>query len=128
VNAREVDMEDTINKLQEQVNDALLNGDRESLSQLIAPDARIIGPKGFEIGRDEWIGVHQETRYEQVKLVTTESVVRTMGKSGIRFDVVESECRYHGESIAGRFRVIQVWDGEGDREQLVAVQYTTISG
>lgn len=61
-------MEDTVRTLQDQVNAALLGGDWETLTSLVAPDARIIGPKGFIIDRDTWIGVHQESEYDQVRL------------------------------------------------------------
>ena len=49
---------ETIRDLQNQVNRALLASDTQTLHDLVAPDARIIGPRGFLIGRDEWIGVH----------------------------------------------------------------------
>jgi hypothetical protein len=118
-------MEGNIRDLQDSVNAALLGSDWRTLSELIAPDATIIGPKGFVIDRDTWIGVHQESEYQQVRLDVTDSDVREYGGAGIRFDVVESECTYKGQTITGRFRVTQVWVAEQGRWQLVAVQYTT---
>jgi uncharacterized protein DUF4440 len=120
-------MEDTIRELQDRVNAALLGSDRRTLSELIAPDARIIGPKGFLIDRDTWIGVHQESEYQQVRLDVVESDMRDSSGAGIRFDVVESECLYNGQTIQGRFRVTQVWFVEQGRWQLVSVQYTSIA-
>jgi hypothetical protein len=90
------------------------------------PDARIIGPKGFIISRDEWIGVHESTDYQQVRLETSGTDVRTYDSAGIRFDVVESECTYKGETIAGHFRVMQVWVTDHERWKLAAVQYTAL--
>src|SRR6266536_6114637 len=95
----EVAMEDTVHTLQDRVNTALLDSDWGTLNELIAPDARIIGPKGFIINRDEWIGLHKESEYQQVRLEPTETEVNTYDHVGIRFDVVESECRYNGETI-----------------------------
>jgi len=122
----EVAMEDTVHTLQDRVNTALLDSDWGTLNELIAPDARIIGPKGFIINRDEWIGLHKESEYQQVRLEPTETEVNTYDHVGIRFDVVESECRYNGETIAGRFRVTQVWVTDHERWQLAAVQYTSL--
>ncbi|HEY1321724.1 MAG TPA: nuclear transport factor 2 family protein [Streptosporangiaceae bacterium] len=118
---------DTVRALQDQVNAALLGSDWETLNQLVSPDARIIGPKGFMIDRDTWVGVHQESHYEQVRLQPAETEVHAYGNAGIRIDVVDSECRYKGQTITGHFRVSQVWAADRERWQLVTVQYTSIA-
>src|SRR6266508_4484757 len=56
----------------------------------------------------------------------TDTEVRAYGNAGVRVDLVESECTYHGETIAGRFRVAQFWVTEAGRWQLAAVQYTAV--
>jgi hypothetical protein len=114
-----------INTLQDRVNRALLTGDWHTLGDLVAPDALITGPRGYLISRDEWISAHREESYEQVRLDVVESTVHTYDATGIRFDLVESECLYHGEEINGRFRVSQVWASDDGRWQLASVQYTT---
>lgn len=119
-------MEETIRALQDRVNTALLGSDWQTLNELIAPDALIIGPKGFIISRDTWIGVRKDSQYQQVRLEPAETEVRTYDNAGIRFDVVESECTYKGETIAGRFRVTQVWATDHGNWQLAAVQYTSL--
>jgi hypothetical protein len=119
-------MEDTIRTLQDEVNRALLTSDWATLYELIAADARIIGPKGFMTDRDEWIGVHQDPDYELVRLEPTETEVHAYGTAGICIDSVESECVYHGETIRGRFRVTQSWVSNHGRWQLAAIQYTAL--
>jgi len=119
-------MEQTVRSLQDRVNAALLGSDWETLDELVSPYARIIGPKGFIITRDEWIGVHKESDYQQVRLETSETDVHTYDNAGIRFDVVDSECTYKGETIAGRFRVTQVWVTDHGKWRLAAVQYTPL--
>ncbi|MFC7279037.1 nuclear transport factor 2 family protein [Paractinoplanes rhizophilus] len=114
-----------VNDLQDRVNQALLAGDWQTLTDLVSADAVITGPRGYTITRDSWIGAHREEAYEQVSLEVVESAVRTYDATGIRFDLVESECRYHGERILGRFRVSQVWASDHGRWQLASVQYTT---
>jgi Domain of unknown function (DUF4440) len=92
----------------------------------VAPDARIIGPRGFIIDRDEWIGVHRASAYQQVQLQPAEADLRTYDRVGIRFDIVDSECVYKGETHAGRFRVTRVWVTDHGGWELAAVQYTSI--
>jgi hypothetical protein len=118
---------EAIHALQDRVNAALLGSDWETLNELIAADARIIGPKGYMIDRDEWIGHHQLAEYEQVRLEATETDVHTYDRVGIRFDTVESVCNYKGERIEGRFRVTQVWVTDRGTWQLAAVQYTSLA-
>jgi len=119
--------EDTVRALQDQVNAALLGSDWERLNELVSPGARIIGPRGFLIDRDTWVGVHRESQYEQVRLEPTETDVRAYGNTGVRVDEVRSECRYRGETITGHFRVSQIWAADRGRWQLVALQYTAIA-
>ncbi|WP_433365389.1 nuclear transport factor 2 family protein [Actinoplanes sp. CA-142083] len=114
-----------INDLQDRVNQALLTGDWHTLTELVSADAVITGPRGYTISRESWINAHREEEYEQVRLDVVESTVHTYDATGIRFDLVESECVYHGEQIQGRFRVSQVWASDDGRWQLASVQYTT---
>lgn len=118
----------TVSGLQDKVNAALLGSDWDTLNDLVAEDAVITGPKGFTIDRDEWLGVHQQSGYEQVRLDVTESDVRAYDGAGIRADLVESECAFKGETIKGRFRVMQVWVADAGRPRLAAVQYTSAAG
>ena len=117
-----------VNQLQDQANRALLDGDWRSLERLVAPGARIVGPRGFMITRDRWIGVHQEAAYEQERIDVVETVVDAYDSAAVRVDVIDSRCRYQGETIAGRFRVAQTWVNVDGTPQLAAVQYTSISG
>ncbi|MFI5896194.1 nuclear transport factor 2 family protein [Actinoplanes sp. NPDC051513] len=119
------DKEAIVTTLQDRVNRALLTGDWHTLTDLVAPDALITGPRGYMITRDNWINVHREEAYEQVRLDVVESTVHAYDAAGVRFDLVESECIYHGETIKGRFRVSQAWASHGGRWQLTSVQYTT---
>lgn len=119
---------DAVSELQDKLNAALLGSDWDTLNDLVAEDAVITGPKGFTIDREEWLGVHRQSYYEQVRLDVTESDVRVYVGAGIRADLVESECRFRGETIKGRFRVLHVWVADADRRRLVALQYTSVAG
>ncbi|HYY04621.1 MAG TPA: nuclear transport factor 2 family protein [Gaiellaceae bacterium] len=121
-------MIDTVAQLQDRVNAALLASDWQTLEELVDPNAGIVGPRGFMISRNDWIGVHRESAYEQLRLETHDTDVRQYDGAAIRFDVVDSECRYRGETIKGRFRVMQAWAARSGRWRLVAIQYTALAG
>lgn len=118
---------ETIRDLQEEVNRALLCSDWATLDRLVAADARIVGPRGFMISRDEWIDAHRTGDYEQGRLETGDTEVFGYDNTGVRIDLVESECRYKGETITGRFRVMQTWATRDGDWQLVGLQYTTVA-
>jgi hypothetical protein len=121
-----ITVEKTIAQCQERLNRALVDGDPEALEELVAPDCRIIGPKGFIIAKDEWVGVHASGVYEQVLLRTARSEVLQHGDAVIRCDVQQSECVYRGERISGLFRVQSVWVRAAGRWRLAATQYTAL--
>ncbi len=119
-------METSVYDAREELVVALLRGDVHTLDTLVAPDCRIIGPKGFVTSRDEWIGVHQESAYTQVKLENIETDVRTYGDAAICWDVQRSVCLYQGQTIEGKFNVTGMWCRTDGRWQLVSLQYTSV--
>ena len=106
---------------------ALVEGDTVALNGLVADDCQIIGPKGFHIGKEEWVGTHSSQVYEQVLLEAIRSETRRYGDTAIRSDLQRSECRYRGELIAGLYRVLNVWVNSPAGWRLAAVQYTAVS-
>ncbi len=117
-------MEPSVHRAQEKLIAALLRGDGETLAALVAPDCRIIGPKGFVTTKDEWIGTHLASSYTQVMLENIESNARVYDDAAIRWDVQQSACVFNGETIEGRFNVTGVWVRDGGRWQLQSLQYT----
>lgn len=106
---------------------ALIDGETAALRRLVAADCQIIGPKGYRIGRQEWIETHSSQVYQQVRLDLVESEVQLHGDVAIRCDLQRSECLYQGETISGLFRVLNVWTRQQGQWQLDAIQYTAVS-
>ena len=105
---------------------ALVDGPAR-LDALVSEHCQVIGPKGFLIGKDEWIGTHNGEVYEQVMLESVESDARVYGDTAVRWDLQRSECRFQGETIKCLFRVLSVWHHEATGWQLVTIQYTAVS-
>jgi hypothetical protein len=118
---------ETVVDLGSRMTRALLGSDRSTLEALVAPDAVIIGPKGFLIDRETWLQAHEESTYRQVRLDMTETGIVAADAGAVRVDVVDSECLYHGETITGRYRVAQAWVRRDGAWQLASIQYTPIA-
>jgi hypothetical protein len=121
-------IEETIDRAQQRLNQALVDGDFAALHELVVDDCRIVGPKGFIVAKDEWIDVHASGVYEQVLLETVVSEVLEHAETVIRSDIQRSECVYRDEHVDGLFRVLSVWVRTAGHWQLAATQYTAISG
>jgi hypothetical protein len=131
-------MNSTVRQTQDDFHAALLRGDAPVLEAIVADECRIIGPKGFFIDRDEWIGTHQDSDYEQVRLESRDVELQAYGDTVIRWEVQDSRCLFKGETIDGLFRVTQVWvrqaaaqqrgaeQPEAGRWRLAALQYTAV--
>jgi hypothetical protein len=107
--------------------DALLGRDGEALDRIVADDCQIIGPKGFLISKQDWIGTHMGDVYELLALEIVDSAVHGWGDSAVTVDLQQSACIFHGERIEGLFRVLSVWHAGDGGWQLVGLQYTTAS-
>lgn len=106
---------------------ALIERDTAALKTLVDPDCRVVGPKGFLIDTDEWIGVHTSGIYEQVSLELMESDVVEHGDAAVRCKIQRSECRYRGETIKGLFRVMSLWLARDGDWRLAGIQYTALA-
>jgi Domain of unknown function (DUF4440) len=118
---------DRLAESHQQVLDALVAGDRESLGRLVADDCRIVGPKGFLIGTEEWIEAHHSGVYEQVMLQVEHTELTVRDDVAVRCDLQRSECLFRGETIMGLFRVLNVWARADEGWQLVGIQYTAVA-
>jgi hypothetical protein len=75
----------------------------------------------------EWVNGLQD-KANQALLDHDWPTLDTYDNCAVRIDLVESRCRYEGQTIAGRFRVCQTWVTVEGAPQLAAVQYTSSDG
>jgi Domain of unknown function (DUF4440) len=111
----------------DELSKALLAADELTLRRLVADDCQIIGPKGFHILKEEWIGPHVGNVYELQSLDVLESTYAVHDQSAVIVDLQQSACVFRGEQIDGLFRVLSVWRREPDSWQLAALQYTAVA-
>ncbi len=115
---------DDVREIQDRFDRAELTADRETLRELLADDFLSIGPRGFVLDKDQWIGRHGEFRYQSLE--TSEMDIRRYGDTaGVR-DVQRNRATYGGQQVAVNTRVGQVWVRQGDRWGLVAIQFSPL--
>jgi len=114
--------EDTIRRLQNDFDKAELNADKDRLQQLIADDFTSIGPKGFLMNKEEWIGRHAHFKYDT--LDASEHDIRLYDKTAIVRNVQHNKARYKDQNVDLTVRVCQVWVQQDGEWRLVAIQFS----
>lgn len=90
------------------------NADADALEGLLAAEFRGVGPLGFVLTKEQWIG-----RYRSGALVPTafelrDTEVRQFGDTAIVLAVQRQEGSYNGHPANGEFRATLVLTRQGD--------------
>ncbi|WP_242901980.1 nuclear transport factor 2 family protein [Actinomadura terrae] len=100
--------EEEVRKLGERWADAERAMDTGALAELLDEDFRAVGPVGYVLTKEQWIG-----RYEgglKVTAFTLRAVgVRVFGDTAIAIGTQVQEATHQGRPTEGRFRVTQVY-------------------
>src|SRR5487761_32278 len=83
---------------------AELKGDTATLAELLTPDFTGVGPRGFVLGKDQWL-----QRYASGDLVNTsfswqDVSVRGYGDAAVAIGVQDGEAAYNGHPASGKVR------------------------
>jgi ketosteroid isomerase-like protein len=116
---------DDVREMQDSFDRAELAADRDTLRDLIAEDFLSIGPRGFVLDKQQWIGRHDEFRYEQLQ--TSEMDVRRYGDTAVVRNVQRNRATYQDHPVTVAVRVGQVWVRRDERWQLVAIQFSPLA-
>ncbi len=118
-------MEDTILTLQREFDRAELHADTEMLHRLIADDFLSIGPKGFVLNKEEWLGRHVHFKYLAVD--TSEVDVRLYEKAAIVRNIQRNRATYKGEESEFATRVSQIWVDQSGEWRLAGIQFSPLA-
>jgi ketosteroid isomerase-like protein len=116
---------DDVREVQERFDQAELTGDRDTLGDLIVDDFQSIGPRGFVLTKEQWIGRHGEFVYNE--LATSDMSVHDYGETAIVRNIQRNRATYQGRDVAVNTRVSQVWVVQGDRWRLAAIQFSPLA-
>jgi ketosteroid isomerase-like protein len=104
------------------------HGDTAVLDALTTEDFTLVGPLGFMLDKQQWLG-----RYRGGTLVTRsvaweEVSVRDYGAAAVAIGRVTQQAEYQGRSADGQFRVTHIAIRRDDRWLLAGLHYSPIGG
>jgi ketosteroid isomerase-like protein len=88
--------------------------DAEALDGLLSDDFVGVGPLGFVLGRDQWLG-RFGNGLENRSFVVEDAQVRDYGTAAIVVGVLDQETSFRGGDNSGRFRLTLVAVQPADR-------------
>jgi ketosteroid isomerase-like protein len=102
-------------------------GDTAALADLVTDDFRVVGPIGFILDRQQYLGRYQGG-FSPESVAWDEVSVRDYGSAAITIATVTQKASFQGQRADGQFRVAHVFVKPRDRWQIANVQYSMIGG
>jgi hypothetical protein len=124
--ADETTVKDIVRGLQVEFDRAELEADAETLERLIAEDFLSIGPKGFVLDKDEWIGRHVHFTYHALDV--SDMDIRLYDDTAVIRTIQRNRASYKDQEVALAVRVSQVWVRQGADWRLAAIQFSPLAG
>jgi hypothetical protein len=118
-------MEDVIRARQREFDRAELGADDGALRRLIADDFQSIGPKGFVMDKEAWVGRHVHFKY--LALETSELTVRCYDRAAVARFVQRNRAVYQGREMEHTTRVSEVWVEQGGAWRLAGIQFSPMA-
>jgi ketosteroid isomerase-like protein len=106
---------------------AELRGDAETLGPLLADDFVCVGPLGFVIDKEQYLGARRSGDLKHESLVWEDVRVRVYGEAAVAVGSQTQRSTHQGRDASGRFRVTQVAVREGSRWAIVGLHYSPIA-
>lgn len=103
-------------------------GDTEVLAGLVTDGFRLVGPLGFVLDRDRWLGRYGGGGLVTERLTWTDVEVRDFGGTAVAIGVHEQLATHQGNPANGRFRATHVLVRENDRWRLAGIHLSPIGG
>jgi uncharacterized protein (TIGR02246 family) len=107
---------------------AQLADDAGALEQMVTDDFTVIGPRGFILGKREWLAGYKSGDLKFESLDWSEAKVRTYGDSAIVTGRDKQRVSYQGQPQAMDLRATLVFVRQRDEWRLAAAQFSPIAG
>ncbi len=120
-------VEDDLAELGENLRRAELLGDVVVLGDVLAPDFRGIGPRGFILTKEDWLAKHRTGDLKYEAFERSEMTVRTYGDAAIMTSRESTKAFYKGREVpGGDYRATHVFVRQRGRWRLAGVQLSPI--
>jgi ketosteroid isomerase-like protein len=119
-------MSNQIHDLGERWTDAELRADVATLDGLAADDFQLVGPLGFVLDKQQWLGRYRSGAFVTHSLSWTDVDVRDYGDAAVAVGVLEQEAAFQGRPSNGKFRVTQVLVRDGESWRIAGLHYSPI--
>jgi ketosteroid isomerase-like protein len=101
--------------------------DTSRLADILADDFVGIGPRGFMLTKEEWLGRHASGALRYESLALDEVTVRAYAGAAIVTGHETDTIQYEGHPIQGDYRATLVFVAEQGRWRLANVQFSPIA-
>ena len=108
---------------------AELQGDVAVLDRLLAADFIGIGPRGFVLNKEAWLGRHSSGDFKYLSMEQRDPVLRKYTDSAILLVTEESKSTYKGQPVSvGALRATYTFVRIRGSWRLAGAQYSPIQG
>ena len=99
--------------------------DVDALREVLADDFRAVGPVGFVLDKEQWIGRHDDASYD---VLTFENVdVRHFGDTAVAIGDQRQDGTFRDHRVEGTFRITQVLTNKGGRWRVASIHLSPIA-
>jgi ketosteroid isomerase-like protein len=103
------------------------SGDAGTLADLVTEDFRVVGPVGFILDRQQYLGRYSGG-FAPESVAWEDVAVRDYGSAAVTIATVTQRASFQGQRADGQFRVAHVFVKPGGRWLIANVQYSMIGG
>jgi ketosteroid isomerase-like protein len=107
--------------------DAELRGDAEAMAPLLAGDFLLVGPLGFMLNKEQYLGSRRSGDLVHESLEWEDGGVRVYGPAAVVVGVQTQRSTFQGRDASGRFRVTQILARPAGRWVLAGLHYSPIA-
>jgi ketosteroid isomerase-like protein len=105
---------------------AELHADTKALSQLLDADFVCVGPLGFMLNKEQYIGARASGQLQQESFEWQDVQVRVYGDAAIAIGSQIQKTKFQGNDVSGQFRVTQVYVRRGSTWTIVSLHLSPI--
>src|SRR2546422_7157175 len=116
-------------ELAENLRQSQLKGDVAFMERVLTADLVGIGPRGFVLNKEAWLGRHRSGDLKYKSLEQREPSLRTYADSAILLCTEEGKTKYKGQEVpVSALRASYTFVRRGGSWRLAGVQYSPIVG